>query len=444
MRRRAALLAILLLALRAATALGQTLDLPLLGRADALVREGRAEEAWQLLLPLEPEHAGNPEFDYLLAVAALESGKPNRATFILERVVATNPGHVAARLEMARALFALGDFERAERELDVVLASNPPPAVVSLAMAYRERMRDAPLPGSTVSGYAEIAIGRDTNVTAGSRAGSIFIPSLGTDLILDPLFTRQADQFTAVGAGVQFSRPLSGSTALIAGGDLRRRLHSSLDVLDWQAVDVHLGLQHRRDARDSVRVVGHLNEYELDRSRYRSLQTATAEWTRAFGDRARVSVSMHGARIRYLTADTRASSSDLLGLGADATYVVDAATRTLAFGGVYAGHDNAVAGRADGDRRLYGASGGFQRRLSARVEGYASLALLNSDYRDVHPSFGVVREDRQLDLAFGASWDIGRGWFLRPQLVHTRNVSNLQSSDYQRTEGSLALQYVWP
>src|SRR5829696_2039676 len=89
------------LALRTGASLSQEADLAVLGQAEALVRSGQAEQAWQLLAPLEPQYAGRPDFDYLLGVAALESGRPNRATFVLERVITTNPGHLAARLEMA-------------------------------------------------------------------------------------------------------------------------------------------------------------------------------------------------------------------------------------------------------------------------------------------------------------------------------------------------------
>src|SRR5688572_20406570 len=116
----------IVLGAHAGTGLSQALDNPVLGKAEALLRAGKAGDAWQLLSPLEAQHAGQPDFDYLLGIAALESARPNRATFILERVITVNPGHLAARLEMARAYFALGDFERAEREFNLILKASPP------------------------------------------------------------------------------------------------------------------------------------------------------------------------------------------------------------------------------------------------------------------------------------------------------------------------------
>src|SRR5262245_54346224 len=136
MRWIAAVTLCLALAARAGPSVGQQLDPAVLGQAEELVRSGEAEKAWALLAPLERQYAGRPDFDYLLGVAALESGRPNRATFVLERVLTVNPGHLAARLEMARAYFALHDFERAEREFDTVLAAAPPPEIATMSRLY--------------------------------------------------------------------------------------------------------------------------------------------------------------------------------------------------------------------------------------------------------------------------------------------------------------------
>ena len=49
--------------------------------AQALIAEGKAEEAFQLLEPFEAEFAGELQFDYLLARAALESGRPSPVSY---------------------------------------------------------------------------------------------------------------------------------------------------------------------------------------------------------------------------------------------------------------------------------------------------------------------------------------------------------------------------
>ncbi|MBI5436409.1 MAG: hypothetical protein HY937_04805 [Nitrosomonadales bacterium] len=59
----------------------------LLAQADKLLKGGKAKEAYVLLEPHQSELAGDQNYDYLLGIAALDSGKPNEAIFALERVL---------------------------------------------------------------------------------------------------------------------------------------------------------------------------------------------------------------------------------------------------------------------------------------------------------------------------------------------------------------------
>ena len=81
--------------------------------ADALIKSGKPDEAYSLLEPFEFERSGEVRFDYLLGVAALDSGKPDKATLAFERVLLVDPDFAGARMDMARAYYQLGDLQRA-------------------------------------------------------------------------------------------------------------------------------------------------------------------------------------------------------------------------------------------------------------------------------------------------------------------------------------------
>ncbi len=436
---------LLMIALAGASPAINAQSAPEVERAHRLLREGKAEAAWRLLAPLEKRHAGQPEFDLALAMAATDSGRPNLATFALERLIVMQPGNGTARLELARAYYALRDYERAQRELQFVLQSDPPPAVRALVAQYRERMADLPAAAGPEgwSGYAEAGIGRDGNATVATAQGSIFVPGLGTEVLLDRGFVRDSDSFGSLGVGLQYARALDGGLTALAGADLYARWHADLDIVDAQTVDLQVALRQRMDARDSVQYTLRHHHFELDHDGYRRMHSASAEWTRLYGERARVGLSAQAHRIRYPQESFPASSSDLVALGATGAYVLDATTRTLAFGGLFAGIDNAVAGRADGDRRILGASAGVQRRLAPGLEGLASASVLQSDYRQRNVDFGVTRGDTQLEAALALSWQLAEGWYLRPQLTRTRNRSNIVLNDFGRTEASLTLRRAW-
>ena len=50
-----------------------------LAKIESLLREGRADEAYQLAVAKEAELAGEPDYDYMLGLAALQSGRPAEA-----------------------------------------------------------------------------------------------------------------------------------------------------------------------------------------------------------------------------------------------------------------------------------------------------------------------------------------------------------------------------
>src|SRR5256885_4902460 len=78
-------------------------------RARRLIEQRQVKQAYELLLPQENVRAGDPEFDHLLGIAALEVGEAERAVFALERVLAVQPNNHVARADIARAYLLLGD-----------------------------------------------------------------------------------------------------------------------------------------------------------------------------------------------------------------------------------------------------------------------------------------------------------------------------------------------
>ena len=81
----------------------------------SLLDSGKGKAAWELLEPQESARAGEPLYDFLLGLAALEIGQNTRAVFALERVLAMEPDNVRARAEIARAYLALGEAETARQ-----------------------------------------------------------------------------------------------------------------------------------------------------------------------------------------------------------------------------------------------------------------------------------------------------------------------------------------
>jgi len=417
---------------------------PDLARAKALILEGKGAQAWAMLEPYEFQLAGQPDYDYLLGVAAIAAGHPARATLALERVLTVNPNHAAARLDMGRAYFALGDYVRARAELEDVLAHDPPPlardTIERYLAAIKSRMHRPGAP--RVTGHVEASLGYDSNVNAGISQSTLFLPLFGATFTLAPSVTKQEDDFASLGGGVDLTLPLRGSWALVAGADVQQRSNAKLDTFDSRSVGVNAGVQHT-SAGSVTRATFGTNQYDLDNLSYRRLQSFNLQWRHQYDPRTQVTLYGQDMRLRYVQPATRSESSNMVIAGVGGVRTLDEATRSFAFGSLFVGDDAATDLRIDGSRRLSGVRVGFQRELRSNADWYATLGVQVSKYRQVNVLFNVARRDWQYDLALGVNWRLNEAWSLRPQLSYTRNDANTGINDFDRSLLMVTLRRDW-
>src|SRR5947209_3367848 len=137
-----------------------------LDRARDLIAGGNAKQAFELLAPLQDRRSGMPEFDYLLGVAALDSGRLEEAIIAFERVLALMPNHAGAEMDLARAYYAAGSFDLAEAAFVKLRLRNPPPAAQEAINRYLDAIqarRRQTQPGWTM--FGELGLGWDSNIT---------------------------------------------------------------------------------------------------------------------------------------------------------------------------------------------------------------------------------------------------------------------------------------
>lgn len=417
---------------------GQALDL---AATERMIREGRPAEAYSILAQQENGLAGREDFDYLLGLAALESGRPDQATLVLERVLAVNPYHAAARLDMARAYFALGDDESAKAEFDKVALQSPPAAAQVIIDRYRKAMEARRHRGwFNVTGYAEIGAGRDTNVNNSTASSTLYVPLVGLALELSPSSMRRADNYLTMGAGAEVSTRLSPSWSVSGGLDARRRDYANASGLDFQSIDYRGATQYAWEANAISGVIAR-NDYDLDGAHFRKVQSMAVEWRRAIEGVGEVAAFLQDYRIRYTQSAATINSSNLALYGVNLSRALQAQQKTFLLAGVYSGQESATDGRPDGNRSLLGGRLGLQRAVRDGLDWFASTSLQKSVYSQFNPIFLAYRRDWQYDLSLGMIWRAGQNWTIRPQITHTRNDSTLTLNDYSRTDLSVNLRW---
>jgi tetratricopeptide (TPR) repeat protein len=424
------------LAAGSGTALGDALT----DQAKGLLEQGRAKEAYQLLLPRESERAGEVEFDYLLGIAANDAGEHERAVFALERVLALQPRHHLARAEIARAYLALGEREAARRELETVRSQSIPEE----AKASIERLLAAIRAAETtrIEGYLELGFGYDSNVNAATSSTQVALPGLGGIIAtLDSSATRRGDAVTALAGGLNVTHKLAQRWALLGTAAAAARLHPDESRFDQLTLDGSIGGRWSRE-RDSITVGGQFQSFEVDDARFRETRGLVAQWQHAYDDNRQVSLFGQHARLRYPTQRIRDADRTVLGTAYAKAFSVRFSP--VVFTSAYAGSERERgAGVPHLGHELWGVRLGAELRLGRGWGVQVGASHEERRYGGTEPLFAEARKDRQTDLSAGITYLLRARTTLLAQLAYTDNRSNIPIHAFDRSVGTLSVRFAF-
>ncbi|HEU5284074.1 MAG TPA: tetratricopeptide repeat protein, partial [Burkholderiales bacterium] len=415
-------------------------------RAKAMLDASNAKAAYELLAPLQSQRAGDPQYDYLLGVAALNLGRNTEAVFALERVLAVQPSNAPARAQIARAYFNLKETETAKREFETVRGQGVPEDVRGTIDRYLDAIdRIADVEGMSAGFFLEFSAGYDSNINGATAVNEVAIPAFGNLAFrLDPLSVETPDWFFSAAGGIALSNPLGKALALVGGISAYKRVNFEEDLFDTGYLDGYLGLTHKL-RRDTFTLVGQANAFLVDdpiyRHAYREAFGGTAQWTRDFDARNQLTAYLQYAALLYPEQAPRDADRYIAGAGYAHAFRGGDAT---AYAGLYGGTEQA---RDDAFEYLgYDLAGlrlGGQKGLTERTYlfGSASVELRRAHATD--PFFQVDREDEQYTASLGLHYLLPRAWRLSPQVTYLYNNSNIELNEYDRWQGFVTLRRDW-
>lgn len=422
--------------------------LPFSASADELTQRARklmdardARGAYGLLAPQASARAGDPEFDYLLGIAAIDTGRNTEAVFALERVLAVQPDNARARAEIARAYFNLREFKAAKREFENVKKAAPPAEVVSTVDRYLSAITTAATDTKpTARFFMEAFAGYDTNVNSATADRSVGIPVFGgTVFNLASTASKLSDEYWGAAAGVATRMPIDERWALVAGFNGSRRWNGTYSQFDTSFLDFNAGVQHRRE-RDLYTLIGQYNDFTVYdpvyKSSYRQAAGGTAQWQRDIDARNQVSAYVQYAALDYPDQPVRNSNRWVTGAGLAHAY----RTGLKVYGAGYLGTDQERApGQSHLGYHLGGVRLGGDYALRENLLLFANAAWERRQYGGPDPFFLVERADNQYTGALGVHWEPAAGWRVTPQVLGFRNDSNIVINTFGRVIGEVRL-----
>ena len=388
-------------------------DDALLKRAEQLIAAQKSTEAYELLKPELETRAGDPQYDYLLGVACLDSGKPSEAVFALERVVDTQPDNAKARAELARAYYELNENDAAKEQFKKVESYNPPEGVQQTIDRYMSAINlRLDTTRTRYNAFIESGFGYDSNVNSATDDKQVVLPGLG-GLVFNLTSTsrERSSGVWDIRGGASFSSPLRPNLTLFGGASLDHRLA----VSDGQFTAYRLTAQAQRfDVSGPNRTLGGF----------------TAQWQRKLSDTTQVTAFGQFALIRFPNQSVRDVNRYTGGVGG--VHAFGGKGSPVVFASAFAGVEDEQHSFNNIGRTLVGGRVGGQYTFNARTVGYASVDYQHSFYGGKEPLFARNRDEDFVNVGGGVRYTFFKSWTVRPELAYSVSSSTIPIFDYDR------------
>ena len=413
---------------------------------DSLIGSSQFQQAYQMGLDNLEEWEGDPQFDFMYGLAALEVGEPNEAVFALERVAATTTNNVLrqrARLELARAYFVTNNLTASENLFNMVLATNPPPNVQQNIEAFLqliEARRDSQ--ASSFAWTIASVLGSDGNINSATSNSLIDTPLIG-EIELSQDGQKTDDTFSNTTATMVYNYPLTRDRNITATVNGMHLDNFSTDQFDIDSLRGEVAYNWGNQV-DRFKTGFTLSTVYLSGNSFQDSTGINGSWQRNIGNGWYSTVVGSYARLRYDSdaggAQARLRDVNQLLLTGGITKIDGVFTHTV---NLYRADESPQynAGKHNG-REFIGLAYSLLWRLNGQHTPYLRASLQDVSHDANHPVFfNTTREDDNRTLSAGWFWQAQRNLQVTAETSYTDNSSNIPLFEYNRFKVQAGVRY---
>jgi len=405
-----------------------------------LIASGRYMEAYTLANQLMDKFEGEPEFDFLFGLAAIETGHPNEAVFALERITYTFPDQQRVKLELARALYLMNDLPGSRQMFNDVLATNPDDNIEANISVFMDLIdeREKTIAGS-FNWYLNSNLGNDSNINSATELG--VIPTPIGDVELSANGQSIDDNFNDIGGGVMYSKPFSKTSAVSVGSNISHHNNMDSDDFDLDVLAADGSYAHMLGT-SRLSYVLRAQQVDLNNEHFQKSASFIANMQRSAGNGWTQSVTGAFTQVRYDDSlNKNASLRD-----------VNQSLVSAVLGKVMGSFNNTVSlyyGTESAQRELgknnaqqfYGVAFAEQYQINSSNLPYFRISLHRSDNKAADPIFNIEREDDTFSTSLGWIWLLKRNLNITTDVTYTNNDSNIKLYEYDRFKYQTGLRY---
>ncbi|MBQ4799503.1 DUF560 domain-containing protein [Pseudoalteromonas sp. MMG006] len=383
------------------------------------------------------KYLGEPDFDYLLGISALNSGVSAPAVFAFERVVEDKPQWYEARLYLIKSYITANNLPAANSQALALIhnktaSDRVKTAAQNLLEISQNKQR---VNARSFNQSIEFAYGKDGNVNAGTSEDTILIPNLG-EFLLSPDSKSTDDSYVKLNYRGHYLHPIDQQSALSVG--ISTDWYKFSELSQYDRINTRLSARYQQQLNNTrwyvqAGVIPLLLDGELYRTETSVVGGANYQLDKQLSLFSAVTLG----HINNSFDEKLDNSFYSLNIGA--SYMSSSWLHSVS-----ANHKSEIASIDTGDFNARNINGvyyqvtallGQQWQLSAQT-GYQWI-----EYQDEHPLFMQDRDDSLLILSSSLRYLVTKQLAVQLALNYQDKTSNISLFEYDRFDTNLSASY---
>ncbi|MBU3568564.1 tetratricopeptide repeat protein [Polynucleobacter alcilacus] len=406
-----------------------------------LIEQKKAGEAY-VLGSKHPELMGDPLFDYFYGVAAVEVGHPTEGVLALERVLLNDPNNDLVRLELARAYYAQGDYQRAKDEFLAVKKSQPPTGVISTINVYLDDIKSKEGAFKTTYGvYVELGMGYNNNVNAATAVSNIVLPYIGPVTLgstSQPL--KSAFGYDMVGANIAV--PITGDVSVFANANTSAQRYSQVNGYDLNVTNATTGVKVT-DGLNTYKIAGFGSFAQVDQVPVPNTYGGGGEYIRQLSATDSVMIAGGSTVLQYPSQFNAYNSNLNVGTVGYRTAFPDRKWQPVLDLSANMAHQIDTSNRPDLGRRIAGAALQLSFLPAEKLGVTIGAGYAKSKYDSNDLLYQTNRVDNLYSGNAVLQYKLTKELSARMEITYYNNLSNLNLYGYEQWTGAIKLRYDW-
>ena len=406
-----------------------------------LIEQKKAGEAY-VLGSKHPELMGDPLFDYFYGVAAVEVGHPTEGVLSLERVLLNDPNNDLVRLELARAYYAQGDYQRSKDEFLAVKKNQPPAGVVSTINVYLDDIKAKDASYKTTYGiFVELGMGYNNNVNAATAVNNIILPYIGP-VTLGASSQPQKSAFGYDSIGANVSMPITSDVSVFANANTSAQRYSQANGYDLNVTNATTGVKVT-DGPNTYKIAGFGSIAQIDQVPVPNTYGGGGEFVRQLTSTDSVMVAAGSTVLQYPSQFNAYNSNLNVGTVGYRKAFPDVKWQPVVDVSANMAHQIDTSNRPDLGRRIGGGALQLSFLPSEKVGVTIGAGYAQSKYDSNDLLYQTSRVDNLFSGNAVLQYKLTKELTARMEITYYNNLSNLNLYGYEQWTGAIKLRYDW-